>query len=177
MLYDINKASLIQAHETEMAVLALSPDGSKIATASEKGTLVRVWDCGSGEPLRELRRGVDRAEIYCLSFNSSSTYLACSSDKGTVHVFALSDAGAVRSHCPVDVGAAVASDSGANTPASSTTTPSSSLASQQHPPVEADASNMRSGLAFVKSILPGLVPKYFASELSRVYFYPGTLTT
>jgi WD40 repeat protein len=88
-LYDINKATLIQAHEAELAMFSLNPDGSKIATASEKGTLIRVWDCGSGEPLRELRRGVDRAEIYSLSFNTTSSYLACSSDKGTIHIFSL----------------------------------------------------------------------------------------
>ena len=56
-LYDINRATLIQTHETELAAIAINPDGSKLATASEKGTLVRVWECSSGEPLKELRRG------------------------------------------------------------------------------------------------------------------------
>jgi WD40 repeat protein len=32
---------------------------------------------------------MDRAEIYSLAFNATSTFLACSSDKGTVHIFAL----------------------------------------------------------------------------------------
>jgi WD repeat-containing protein 45 len=39
--------------------------------------------------LREFRRGTDRAEIYSLAFNFNSSFLACSSDKGTVHVFSL----------------------------------------------------------------------------------------
>lgn len=166
-LYDINKATLIQAHETEMAVFSLNPDGTKIATASEKGTLIRVWDCGSGEPLRELRRGVDRAEIFCLSFNSGSSYLACSSDKGTVHIFSLFD-----SVQPVDLSVAQPTDSGTNTPAvlvptpsTSTSSPSNTSPAPPQPPPEAD-SNVRSGLAFMKSMLPGLVPKYFASEWS-----------
>jgi hypothetical protein len=36
-----------------------------------------------------LCRGMDRAEIYCLAFNQTSSFLACSSDKGTVHIFSL----------------------------------------------------------------------------------------
>lgn len=32
---------------------------------------------------------MDRAEIYCLCFNQLSTLLACSSDKGTIHIFSL----------------------------------------------------------------------------------------
>lgn len=40
---------------------------------------------------QELRRGVDRAVIYSLCFNASSQYVACSSDKGTVHVFSIGE--------------------------------------------------------------------------------------
>lgn len=32
---------------------------------------------------------MDRAEVYSIAFNATSTFLACSSDKGTVHIFAL----------------------------------------------------------------------------------------
>ena len=77
-LYDINKAMLIKAHDSDLAQIALNIDGSRIASASDKGTLIRVWDCHTGELIRELRRGVDRAEIYCLCFNPLSTFLACS---------------------------------------------------------------------------------------------------
>lgn len=61
---------------------------------------------------------MDRAEIYCLCFNSTSTFLACSrysfslsllkvlSDKGTIHIFSLAN------ETPLDpntIGAAMAS--------------------------------------------------------------------
>jgi WD40 repeat protein len=36
-----------------------------------------------------LRRGSDQAEIYCLAFDPISKFLACSSDKGTIHIFAI----------------------------------------------------------------------------------------
>jgi hypothetical protein len=91
-LYDISKATLIKAHDADLAQFTLNYDGSRIASASEKGTLIRLWNCYTGEPLRELRRGMDRADIYCICFNSTSTYLACSSDKGTIHIFSLTGA-------------------------------------------------------------------------------------
>ena len=208
-LYDINKASLIQAHETDMSVFELNPDGTKIATASEKGTLIRLWDCGSGEPLRELRRGVDRAEIYCLAFNPFSTHLACSSDKGTVHIFSLSEAAVPLSAADAAPGAPGGRSSDATQePSSSSATkmgigssqpPGSAVSAMPPPPgpsggdVSAGPSdsnigrsgdidgsdknnvNVRSGLNFMKSMLPGLVPKYFASEWRCAhmnYVYP-----
>lgn len=52
-----------------------------------------MFDTYSGELLQELRRGMDRAEIYSIAFNAASTFLACSSCKGTVHIFSLQGAG------------------------------------------------------------------------------------
>lgn len=88
-LYDIKKSHLIPAHESELAAIALSLDGTRLATASEKGTLIRVFDTHSGELLKELRRGRDYAMINCITFNKTAEFLACSSDKGTVHIFSL----------------------------------------------------------------------------------------
>jgi WD repeat-containing protein 45 len=87
-LNSIGKNTMLKAHESELAAIALNFDGSVLATASDKGTIVRTWDTVSGVQLREFRRGADRAEIYSIAFNRPSTYVICSSDKGTVHVFA-----------------------------------------------------------------------------------------
>ena len=92
-LFDINKNVTIQCHSSELAQLVLSKDGKILATASDKGTLIRLWDTHSGGALRELRRGSDRAEIYCLAFSPRGSYLACTSDKGTVHIFSLQGSG------------------------------------------------------------------------------------
>lgn len=66
----------------------LCSDAQLLATASVKGTLLRVWS-SAGQLLHELRRGIDVAAILSISFSASSAFLACSSDKGTVHVFSL----------------------------------------------------------------------------------------
>ena len=88
--YDARRQIVINAHEADLAALSLNVEGTRLATASEKGTLLRVFDTQSGQLLQELRRGADRAEIYSVCFNPPSNFLACTSDKGTVHVFALS---------------------------------------------------------------------------------------
>ncbi|CAG8563447.1 5003_t:CDS:2 [Diversispora eburnea] len=81
--------SIIPAHTGKLSCLAVNADGSKCASASEKGTLIRVFDTSSGKLLNELRRGVDRAEIYSIAFSQDSKRLCVSSDKGTVHIFNL----------------------------------------------------------------------------------------
>ena len=62
----------------------------RLAAASDKGTLIRVFDTQSGQMQQEPRRGADRAEIYSICFNGNSQFLATPSDKGAVHIFSLS---------------------------------------------------------------------------------------
>jgi WD40 repeat protein len=77
----------MEAHDSELRALVLTADGSKLATASEKGTVLRVWDVASSACLYEFRRGVERATITCLSWSWDHSWLACTSDKGTAHIF------------------------------------------------------------------------------------------
>eukprot|EP00731_Ephydatia_muelleri_P029057 Em0020g701a len=77
----------ISAHEAALSCIALNLQGTQLATASEKGTLIRVYDTQTHERLLELRRGAANASIYCINFNQDSTLLCVSSDHGTIHVF------------------------------------------------------------------------------------------
>ncbi|KAK1319487.1 Autophagy-related protein 18a [Acorus calamus] len=87
--YGLKKTKFIMAHDSRIACFALTQDGRVLATASSKGTLVRVFNTVDGSLLQEVRRGADRAEIYSLAFSANTQWLAVSSDKGTVHVFSL----------------------------------------------------------------------------------------
>eukprot|EP01064_Diplonema_japonicum_P035564 TRINITY_DN7758_c0_g4_i1.p1 TRINITY_DN7758_c0_g4~~TRINITY_DN7758_c0_g4_i1.p1 ORF type:complete len:370 (+),score=70.91 TRINITY_DN7758_c0_g4_i1:64-1110(+) len=87
-----DKGGYTQAHESAIAMLALNADGTLMATASEKGTLIRVYDTsGTDKLLKEVRRGTEKVLIYSLCFSADSKFLACSSSHGTIHVFALGD--------------------------------------------------------------------------------------
>jgi WD40 repeat protein len=80
-----------QAHENAVAAMAISWDGDKLATVSERGTIVRVWDTKTLALIKELRRGIEPAVITSLSFNRDATQLLVLSSKGTLHVFSLAD--------------------------------------------------------------------------------------
>jgi WD repeat-containing protein 45 len=88
-LYDVRKNKVLVAHESDLACINLNLDGTRLATASDKGTLIRVFDTSNYTMLQELRRGMDRARIHSIAFSGQSQYVACSSDHGTVHVWAL----------------------------------------------------------------------------------------
>ncbi|XP_014768197.1 WD repeat domain phosphoinositide-interacting protein 3 [Octopus bimaculoides] len=81
----------IPAHEAALSCIALNLQGTRLGTASEKGTLIRVFDTSDCTLLHELRRGANNAHIYCLNFNQDSTLLCVSSDHGTVHIFSCED--------------------------------------------------------------------------------------
>ncbi|KAI4301774.1 hypothetical protein L6164_035021 [Bauhinia variegata] len=87
--YASKRTKFIMAHDSRIACFALTQDGRLLATASSKGTLVRIFNTLDGSLLQEVRRGADRAEIYSLAFSATAQWLAVSSDKGTVHVFGL----------------------------------------------------------------------------------------
>lgn len=90
-LFDLNthNVSIIPAHESPLRALALSHNDTAVATASEAGTLIRLWSFPSCTKLAELRRGVDPAIILSLAFSPSGTTLAVTSDKSTLHIFDL----------------------------------------------------------------------------------------
>jgi len=90
-LYDTKTTQTILAHNNGLTQICLNLEGTRIATASEKGTLIRIFDTKSGNQLKELRRGADKAEIFSIAFSPDSQWLAVTSDKGTTHIYGLAD--------------------------------------------------------------------------------------
>eukprot|EP00045_Choanoeca_perplexa_P012593 m.138202 g.138202 ORF g.138202 m.138202 type:complete len:1017 (+) comp16065_c2_seq2:95-3145(+) len=79
---------MFQAHKHDLARLTISSSGRKVATASIRGTIVRVFNGSSGEQLCEFRRGLTPAEISGLVFSRDSSLLCANSDR-TAHLFHL----------------------------------------------------------------------------------------
>uniref|UniRef100_A0A3Q3Q7F5 WD repeat domain, phosphoinositide interacting 1 n=1 Tax=Monopterus albus TaxID=43700 RepID=A0A3Q3Q7F5_MONAL len=92
-VYDANNLStvtLIQAHDSPLAALTFSASGTKLASASEKGTVIRVFSIPEGQKLFEFRRGMKRyVSISSLSFSAEAQFLCASSNTETVHIFKL----------------------------------------------------------------------------------------
>ena len=88
--YNLQAKTEIHAHNSALAALAFNTDGNLLATASEKGTVIRVYNINDGARMFEFRRGMKRnATIYSISFSMDSDFLAVSSNTETIHVFRL----------------------------------------------------------------------------------------
>ncbi|KAJ3601442.1 hypothetical protein NHX12_032410 [Muraenolepis orangiensis] len=87
---NLRAANMIPAHDSPLAALAFDASGTKLATASEKGTVIRVFSIPEGQKLFEFRRGVKRCVTICsLAFSMEGLYLSASSNTETVHIFKL----------------------------------------------------------------------------------------
>jgi len=88
--FNLQAKLMIPAHDAPLAAIAFNPSGSKLATASERGTVIRLFSVLDGTRLIEFRRGVKRcAHVYSLAFSQDSEYLALSSNTETIHIFKL----------------------------------------------------------------------------------------
>ncbi|PNH10768.1 Autophagy-related protein 18, partial [Tetrabaena socialis] len=99
-IYDLaqeggNVLSEVQAHQTPVVTLAWNADGTLLATASAKGTVVRVHRMPRAGRGASFRRGSTSATIQSLSFSPPGLpwqLLLAASSHGTVHVFRLEEA-------------------------------------------------------------------------------------
>ncbi|KAJ0425545.1 autophagy-related protein 18 [Aspergillus carlsbadensis] len=83
--------NVIEAHRSPLACITLNSDGTLIATASDKGTIIRVFSVPDGHKLYQFRRGSIPSRIFSMSFNTTSTLLCVSSSTETIHLFKLSN--------------------------------------------------------------------------------------
>lgn len=93
VIFDANHlkaVTVVPAHNSPLAHIAFDHNGTKLATASEKGTVIRVFSIPGGEKIFELRRGMKRCvTIYSLSFSPDGSLLCSSSNTETLHIFKL----------------------------------------------------------------------------------------
>ena len=80
----------INAHNHDISYIALSYNGLILATASEEGKKIRIFETEKGENLQELNRGKDKAEIKYISLDFKNQFIAASSERGTIHIWSLS---------------------------------------------------------------------------------------
>ena len=62
-------SNVLEAHNSSLSCISLNYNGTLLATASEKGTIIRLYNPHSGEALQELRRGTDKAEVYSIAID------------------------------------------------------------------------------------------------------------
>ncbi|KAI1480531.1 WD40 repeat-like protein [Daldinia eschscholtzii] len=96
LIYDtltMRAVNVVEAHRSPLSCIALNSEGTLLATASETGTIIRVFSVPRGEKLFQFRRGTYPSTIYSMSFNMASSLLCVSSTSDTVHIFRLQQPG------------------------------------------------------------------------------------
>lgn len=108
---------LNSVHKGNVICMHISNDGKLLATASEKGTIVRInktgvdYDFSAGPSLyKEFRRGTRPSHLHQLLFNKDASYLACVGSSDTIHIFKMDDDSALLESIELDAG----SDSGSS---------------------------------------------------------------
>ena len=86
---DSKKFIYVSPHKNKIAYIALSFNGLLLATASEDGKKIRVFETETGEFLQELNRGQEKADIKCISIDYDNQFIAASSERGTIHIWSL----------------------------------------------------------------------------------------
>lgn len=90
-IFKKDEKKIINAHESNIAYLTLNNEGNVLATASDRGTLIRLFNVNNQEIITELRRGTKNVKINCLAFDINTEFIACTSDVGTVHIFYINE--------------------------------------------------------------------------------------
>ncbi|KAI1122204.1 protein-vacuolar targeting protein Atg18 [Nemania abortiva] len=94
--------NVVEAHRSPLSCIALNNDGTLLATASETGTIIRVFSVPGGQKLYQFRRGTYPSTIYSMSFNMASSLLCVSSTSDTIHIFRLQQPGPSTNNSTAD---------------------------------------------------------------------------
>ncbi|CAF9903347.1 MAG: autophagy protein [Gomphillus americanus] len=85
----LESVNVVTAHKSPLSCITINNTGTLLATASEKGTIIRVFSIRKGDKLYQFRRGAIPSTIFSMSFNVASSLLCISSASETVHIFKL----------------------------------------------------------------------------------------
>ena len=82
----------VLAHEKTIGNIVLTNNGDLMASATEMGTIIRIFSTDNGNLVQEVRRGKEKAQIKCICFEPNNKFMAATSTRGTVHIWSLSTA-------------------------------------------------------------------------------------
>jgi len=85
--YTLKPIGTVLAHRSPVQALCLNPTGQLLATASAKGTVIRLFAVPTLDMLFSFRRGTSACRIFGLTFSRDSAQICASAASGTVHIF------------------------------------------------------------------------------------------
>ena len=85
--FSMQPRGVIEAHNSQLGFISISYQGNYCATASVKGTMIRVFSLPEGNKLFTFKRGISYADIFNIMFSYNAKLLLACSSTGTVHVY------------------------------------------------------------------------------------------
>ena len=85
-IYQKNDTKIINAHESNITNISINNNGTLLATVSEKGPYIRLFDISNGELVAELKRG-KKGKIYNLKFDLESEIFGYINDLGKIYIY------------------------------------------------------------------------------------------
>ena len=83
-----SETKIINAHESQLAYISMNNQGTIIATASDKGTLIRIFLISKADqPIVALKRGKKNVKMNWLVFSPDNEIIGSTSDSGIIQVF------------------------------------------------------------------------------------------
>jgi WD40 repeat protein len=81
----------IKAHANEIVYIKLNKGGTKLASASVNGTMIRIFNVLNKQMIQEFKRGNGYAKIYSINFSNNDNTLSVTSDHGKAYIFLINN--------------------------------------------------------------------------------------
>ena len=89
--YKTNKYFPLLVHDEKISYMEMDYNGLILATANDKGTIIRLHNLLDKTLIYECKRGKDKAIINFITFDLEYNYIGVTSTKGTIHIWKLDD--------------------------------------------------------------------------------------
>lgn len=89
--YKTNKYFPLPVQEEAISNMTMDYYGLLLATANDKGTIIRIHGIDDKTLLYECKRGKEKSFINYMSFDTDYKYFGVTSDRGTIHIWKLND--------------------------------------------------------------------------------------
>ena len=80
----------IDAHESNIIFITINNEGTLLASGSEKGQYLRIFNTSNGDLLAELKRG-KKAKIISMAFTNDSEIIGYISDIGKIYIYDITE--------------------------------------------------------------------------------------
>lgn len=86
---DNNLKKKLKAHDNNIQYIKISNHSKYIASVSENGSIIKIFDCNTLNLIKLLYRGISHAEIITIDFDIHDNHVLVYSNLNTVHIFSL----------------------------------------------------------------------------------------